>query len=119
MALAQPANPTNLQSGRRNALLNALALSPRDRAALVASLSGVREGLDQVTRERRGLTAKTLVSISAQATASTLKTREETLLVDAHGRLTTGLSPDGAARLESFIQNRVKRRMVVYGDVPQ
>jgi hypothetical protein len=115
-ALSQPATPTKQETARRNALLNPIGLAPADRAALVAALSGVREGLDRVAVARRGLKSEALVEVSAQITAATLKREEDTLLGDAFTRLTTTLSADGVNRLQFHVRNHVKQRIVIYGD---
>jgi hypothetical protein len=117
MAVAVPLQASAKQMARRDALLATVGLSKRDHSAVVRSMRTVREGLDQVVHTRRQIPQNAQVSVSTQVSLSALRGQENQIFKNARTRLRDSLSWEGGMRLDKHVQDRVKRRIVVYGDL--
>jgi hypothetical protein len=109
MATAATANPSTEEVARRARELDRVGLSNEDSAALVAALAGVREGLNEIDVARH-----VTGSVETEPKLRSLKERETALLEDARTRLLSTLSARGLARVESYVQEEVKRHIRIY-----
>lgn len=110
MSAATTSNPSAEEVARRGRAIDRILLSQADSAALIGALAGVREELDRISISRRQL----LGSADDESALQALKTRESSTLDAARTRLTTVLSVSGLAKLDLFIQQSVKRQIVIY-----
>lgn len=110
LAVATPSNPSIEQVSRRTRELSHARLSQSDAAALVSALTGVSEELDRISigRQQHNTTPERNDSLEV------LKLREAQVLEAARARVQTSLTASGLARLESHIQEHVKRNIVIY-----
>jgi hypothetical protein len=113
---ARSANPTSLQVARRQALLARVGLSSDDRAAFIGALSGVDGQLAQVARARKQYSREAISAGTAREPLQTLRLQEGEILDATRGRLEGALSGEGVRRLQTHIQEQVKKRIVIYGD---
>ena len=109
MAVAIPREaPTWAERSRRNHYLNSVRLSLSDRMAVVEAVANVREELKAADEMIKN-------GPSAAAAASA---RRETALNGAGERLRLLLSADGQARVDSFVNTKIKPRVRIYGSMP-
>jgi hypothetical protein len=94
----------------RDSLLSKVGLSQTDRTKLLEMIRDVKDQLDAIENERKGLTASDRNRLSA------LKGQRDRTLDDAVSAVLCSLQPDGRQLLERFVREHVKRRIVVYGD---
>lgn len=113
LALALPERPTLQETLRRDSLLAQVELATDDRAAFVEALKGVREQLDFLAREASRLSGE---PPSSTTRLESLRLRRTRLLSETQGRLASRLSEGGRARLDKYIKQQVKPRIVVYGE---
>ena len=118
MAVAISERATERQIARRNAMLSLIGLENADRLAMLKSVATVRASLDRITESRRRIPVKDMISVSVRASLAALKTEEDGIFRDARNRMAFSLSHDGSQRLDQHIQSRVKRRIVIYGEMP-
>lgn len=114
--LAVPdANPPTDLLARRDHQLRQIGFSKLDNAAAALALRGVREQLDSIEEERKSIDTAAADALHF----SELMTRERDLLDSAGERLRSALSVGGAARLDKHVYEHVRRRIVIYGALPQ
>ena len=106
----EQASPGRLQ--RRSSMIARVGLSTTDATALVAALTGVRAQLDMI---QAGRSSSARPTSTAQAS---LQAHEEVVLAHARERAYRALSPAGVVRLDRFVREHVKIRIVIYGAVP-
>ncbi|MGE5644889.1 MAG: hypothetical protein ACM336_03750 [Acidobacteriota bacterium] len=83
-----------------------MRLSQRDSIGLVNALVGVREQLDDIENARS----------SGNVDPQALKIRWESVMAAARDHLRHCITPEGLARLDAFIRDRVKPAIVIYGE---
>jgi hypothetical protein len=106
-AFAAHPTPTAQEQGRQNAQLGPLQLAAADRSVITTVLAGFRVQLDQIeSAVALAGTPATLASLRAQKSAVAATT-----LVN----LRQALTPDGASRVDRYVQMRVKSHIVIYG----
>jgi hypothetical protein len=118
-AMALPPEPSPARFEAREAMLTRAGLSSEDRAAFVDGLEGLKQGLDEVSRQRNQFGANSQLSPDARTKYLTLKARETELVVEARSRVERLLSSDGRTRLDAFIRTHVKTRVKIFGDAVQ
>ena len=91
---------------RRDAFLKQAGLISADRAAYMLAVGNLKAELDAVKTER-----ETRLSALSVSDLERLKRTEDLALSAAQSRIRSGLSADGAAKLEAHIQQHVKRRI--------
>jgi hypothetical protein len=116
-ASAMPTTPSAKQSNRNEARFDAIGFSQIDRNGYVAALANVREELDQVAADQENVGR--VDTPTARAMRKVLRGRKDQILEDARLRLQTALTFDGWVRLNGYVQNQVKTRLIVYGSMPQ
>ena len=99
---------------RRRTHAQRMGLSGEDQAAIVAAVRGLGDELNSIERTRRSA-----VSDGLTVDLPALRAQERTLLDGARVRIGHGLTIDGAARLERYVREHVRRRITIYGDLPQ
>lgn len=101
---------------RRRAHLSRIGLSDADEASLLAVLHGVADELDRVQEAQRGAA---MASLSGAPELSSLKVQERELLDTTRARFGSSLSANGIDRLDTYVREHVKKRIVIYGVMPQ
>jgi hypothetical protein len=99
---------------RRGHMMEQIGLSPDDREVFIAALEGVREELTRIELDRRQWTFDTS---TARASLELLKQQEVQAMEWAQARLETNLSQDGLRRVDNYVHDSVKRRIVIYNTV--
>lgn len=116
MALAEPQSANPEAIARRSALLATTGLSAGDQQALVSALNGLRERLDaNYLATEQAATDDSLAEPEKTAAITTLRAQENLLLDGLASGLKTELSYDGWLRLDAYVKDHVKRRIVIYG----
>jgi hypothetical protein len=114
MALAEREDAAESRLERRNARLNELGLSTKDRASLLTALRTVRERLDRIAEDR-----KSIGSSGSSPAMAALRLEHDEVVGGAVDRIKTFLSQLGRARVETYLREHVKRNIVIYGAVPK
>jgi len=100
---------------RRRTHSKRMGLSDEDQAALVAAVRGLGDELNGIERAQRSATTGGNGTIDLAA----LRSQERDLLDGARVRIGLGLSADGAARLEEYVQEHVRKRITIFGELPR
>lgn len=95
---------------RRDAILEQVGLSDADRRTYVAATTTVKDALQSIDHRLEAFHQ----DISA---VDALKQERRSVLDNAAQRVLSSLSADGAARMRSHINERVKRRIRIYSQV--
>lgn len=97
---------------RRNDFLSLTDLLPDDISRFVTKIGHVKDQLDTFERTRRSevVSLETLAQVNGQ---------QASLLDEVTADVLQSLTEDGRTKFERFIRERVKRRIVVYGDSSQ
>ena len=115
LATAERSDATPERRMRRDAYLRAAGLSREDRASYVRALEGVAEQLQALSEQASAVAAKS----GSPTVLASLRTQRSSLLELSRSRVINALSHEGGERLEAHIRERVKKRIVVYGDAPR
>jgi hypothetical protein len=99
--------PSSQEQGRQDAQLGPLQLAAADRRALVGILGSFRTQLDVI--EKAAAVAGTPAKLAS------LRTQKSTLATTTLANLKQTLTPDGASRIDQYVQTRVKKHIVIYG----
>jgi hypothetical protein len=86
-----------------------------DQALVRTALQGVAESLDQISANRQKLNARDSVN---WPTLDNLRVNEEQVLDAASARLMATLPASKASKLDNYVQEYVKRRIVLFGSLP-
>lgn len=113
IAAAGSEKPTPAERVKLDGLVGRIGLSDDDRAAFSNALKGMRDALDNVTKERNQVL---LGSANARAVLTALKGREDKLVQTARARLESWVTAEGRALLETHIKGHVKRHIKIYGN---
>lgn len=115
MAIAERAGAPPQSIARRNALIATIGLSPGDNESLISALAGLREKLDAYYAGTEQAAADaSLSAASRSAQVSSLRASQDVALDQAAASLKAALSYDGWNRLDAYVQQRVKRHIVIY-----
>lgn len=118
MALAELQHPPAEAVGRRIAHLAGVGLSAADRQNLISAMSGVREQLDEIYLATEQAAVDTSLTSAGKDTAiASLRAQQEVLLDATADKLKTALTNDGWLRLDAYVKDHVKRRIVIYGSL--
>jgi hypothetical protein len=101
---------------RRRVHLSRIGLSEADEQALSAALRGVGDELNSLEQARRNTPSD---AFGAALDLNAIRVQERDLLDTARERFGSTLSADGSARFDSYVQQHVKRRIVIYGVLPK
>jgi len=113
IAIAEPDAPTATQVARRRSLLAPIGLAAEDEASLITALNGLRAKLDFNAAQTHQLSAE---PERWRDRLIDLRLARSRMLEDARAHVAGSLGTDGVARLKTYIQNQVKRNIVIYGD---
>jgi hypothetical protein len=116
MAAAVPSNPSTAHVSRRERILAHVGLSQGDHDAFLNALTNVREELDRIEADRKQWSFDTP---SSRAALTVLKHQQTQVLDGARTRIQNALTSDGMTRLDSHVQQQVKRSIVIYGEAPK
>lgn len=97
---------------RRSSMIARVGLTASDSSALVGALVGVRAQLDFIHEARSAINAPTSTALAS------FQGEEERVLIEARERVYRALSSDGVKRLDRFVREHVKTRIVIYGSAP-
>ncbi len=112
MALAGGSTPSRSEARRRSVLMKHIGVSAGDAKALFAALANTRNQLNDIQRARTGLSAE---RAAERATLDSLRAQEHGALDAARVRIRESLSAAGSARLQTFIDDYMKPRIVILG----
>jgi hypothetical protein len=115
LAVALAQNASDEAISRRDRQLQRAGLSAADRAAFVRALQGLAEQLTVNSEDVKRLSSR---PAGAAESLGALRTQRLALLDIARSQVATSLSESGRTRLDSYLREHVKRRIVIYGDVP-
>jgi hypothetical protein len=102
--IAEHANCTADETRRQSMRLNRIGLSSEDLSAVKSALAGLREDLDQIENAR-----------ATTGDSQELRTRFGLIMNAARARLLSSLSPAGVTTLDTYIRDRVKPSIVIFG----
>ena len=108
-ANALPTGDLATSATRADRKLARLGLAPHDHEALIRSLTGVKERLSAIDAARR----------QPSPDRAAIRAQEQAVLSEVRNSIAAALSAGGAQRLEAFIHADVKRRIKIYGAIPQ
>ncbi len=116
MAIAERADAPPQSIARRNALIATIGLAPEDAQALISALAGLREKLDSNYAGTEQAAADPSLSAAARsAQVSALRASQAVALDQTAASLKTALTYEGWNRFDAYVQQRVKRHIVIYG----
>lgn len=103
------AHPTSTaqEQGRQNAQLAPLQLAAADRGVITTILAGFRVQLDQIDTA--------VVVAGTPAKLASLEAQKSAIAATTLANLRQALTPDGASRMDHYVQTRVKAHIVIYG----
>jgi hypothetical protein len=107
LGVAQHLKPTPDEVRLRESRLAPIDLSKQDLGSLVSALTGLREDLDSFENAE--------AAAGGSGDLTVVRARWHSSMSAARDRLQFALTPDGLARLDSFIRDHVKRFIVIYG----
>lgn len=107
LAVGYPASDDDVRRVRSH--FARIGLSEADRAATAAALKGLRAELDDIQADR--------TIPASMEDLNEARTRENQLLDEHAERLRFSLSPDGHEQLMNYVDNHIKRRITIYGEV--
>jgi hypothetical protein len=110
-AIAEPLNASPERARRRASMIARIGLTAADSSAIVGALAGVREQVNVIHEARSSTNPPTSNELASQ-------TQEERILIEARERVYRALSSDGVKRLDRFVREHVKTRIVIYGSAP-
>jgi hypothetical protein len=118
-ALAGPLaaeDETNDIIDRRRYHAKRMGLSSVDEAALTAAVKGLGDELEAIDLARRRGSADPLnITVDLHA----LRVQERDFLDSARQRMRLALSAEAVAQLERYVQEHVRKRITIYGELPQ
>lgn len=116
LAVAEPEHPSPDESARQAARLAPLALSPSDYSDFVHQLGVFKSQLDDIEARRLRIESDvSLESSSRESALLKLKAEQDSALTSILTALHDVMTADGASRLDRYIREQVKRRIVIYG----
>jgi hypothetical protein len=115
LSVAVPQNASDEHLSRQDRKLQRAGLSSTDRSAAIRALRGLAEELEANAGEVNRLSGQVAVP-SEQLDA--LRARRLALLDVARSQVALGLSASGHSKLDAYIREHVKRRIVIYGEAP-
>ena len=113
VGVAEHAASRPVETDRQKVRLAPIGFSEGDTDALRSLLGRLRAHLDAIQAARSN--AETLSLGARMSIYADLKLQEDALITGAIGSLQTTLSADGVARLDQYVKQHVKRKIVVYG----
>ncbi len=117
MAIAEHQKPSREELAHRNfAAAQILFPTRNDYALFVSAVNGVREQLEAFDQARGKLTVD---SPDAREQFTAIRSQQQTLLNSVSDRLRASLSEVGKARLDAYVREYVKKRIIIYGELPQ
>lgn len=117
IAMGVRRNASKEEIARRNAMLRVVGLTPEDQKALIGALADVSDELAGIAAERREFPRASGLNTTTLAAEAVLRRREGEIFDKARAKLLS-LSSEGRVGLEEHVRNHVRRRIVVYRDVP-
>jgi hypothetical protein len=115
MAVAVPDIPTSDQLARQAALVDRIGLSATDRGAFLSALTGLRGRLDDLSGQAKRLGTGPLET----AGHDSIRAETTQVLSEARAKVAERLGPDGRSRLHKHVLEHVRRRIVIYGELPK
>ncbi|MGO9093988.1 MAG: hypothetical protein ACLQGV_02100 [Bryobacteraceae bacterium] len=114
MAVAAHPSPSAQEQSRQDAQLLPLQLSAADQQALILRLASFRTQLDQLENNLAN-SANATPAPSTPSQLASPNAQQAALATAALAGLRQSLTPDGASRLDQYVQTRVKAHIVIYG----
>jgi hypothetical protein len=115
LAVVVPQNASDEDASRRDRVLKRVGLSSEDCSAFVRALQGLAEQLTANSEEAKRLSSQ---PVASSKNLDALRTQRLALLDIARFQVGTSLSASGRTKLDSYLRGHVKRRIVIYGEVP-
>jgi hypothetical protein len=114
MAVAAHPSPSTDEQNRQAAQLLPLQLSPADQETLILRLASFRTQLDQLENNLAN-SANATPAPNAPSQVASPNVQQAALATAALADLRQSLTPDGASRLDQYVQTRVKAHIMIYG----
>lgn len=106
-AIAAHPSPTPQEQGRQNAQLTPLELAAGDLRALTGLLANFRVQLDQIE--------SAIITATLASQVEGLRAQKSALVSTTLTNLQQTLTPAAVARIDQYVQTRVKTHIVIYG----
>jgi hypothetical protein len=103
---------------RRDEVFRQIGFRDPAAAAVQSALRGVREQLDQIQRLRADRGARAF-STATTGHSEALARAEREVLDAAAERLQNSVDAETKAQVDSYVRLQVRRRIIIYGSLPQ